>query len=205
MSISRTSPTHTATPSSTGAVTSSTSSSVSGSRTSAYSSRARGQAAISIFARPTIIAGRVSPVAAISAAASSARGTQRAASRSSAESRRLRLESARPSASRTVDTPTISMPKSRSAAIRRTTASCCQSFSPKTARCGRTAWKSFVTTVVTPRKCPGRVFPQSGTVSAATSTAVWKPSGYMARGLGAKITSTPAAAQRAASSSSVRG
>ena len=72
-------------------------------------------------------------------------------------SSRLRLDSARPSASRTVGTPTISMPKSRSAVMRRITASCCQSFSPNTATCGRTAWNSFVTTVVTPRKCPGRV------------------------------------------------
>ena len=49
--------------------------------------------------------------------------------------------------------------------MRRITASCCQSFSPNTATCGRTAWKSLVTTVVTPRKWPGRVRPQSGSVS----------------------------------------
>ena len=36
--------------------------------------------------------------------------------------------------------------------MRRITASCCQSFSPKTATWGRAARKSFVTTVVTPRK-----------------------------------------------------
>src|SRR5437773_1516240 len=55
----------------------------------------------------------------------------------------------------------------------------------KTATSGRTAWKSFVTTVVTPRKCPGRAAPQSGSVRRATSTADWNPSGYIAAALGA--------------------
>ena len=40
-------------------------------------------------------------------------------------------------------------------------ASCWKSFWPNTARCGRTAPKSFVTTVVTPRKWPGRCAPSS--------------------------------------------
>ena len=89
--------------------------------------------------------------------------------------------------------------------MRRMTASCCQSFSPKTATSGRTQWKSFVTTVVTPRKCPGRPRPQSGAVRSATSTAALNPSGYMAPAFGAKTTSTPAAMHRVVSSSSVRG
>ena len=69
--------------------------------------------------------------------------------------------------------------------MRRITASCCQSFSPKTAACGRTAWKSFVTTVVTPRKWPGRLWPQSGSETPATSTPEAKPSGYIAPAGGA--------------------
>ena len=52
--------------------------------------------------------------------------------------------------------------------------------------CGRTRQGHFrgVTTVVTPRKCPCRVRPQSGAASALTSTAVWKPSGYMSAAVG---------------------
>ena len=69
--------------------------------------------------------------------------------------------------------------------MRRMMASCWKSFSPNTATCGRTAWNSFVTTVVTPRKWPGRPAPQSGSASAPGSTKVWKPGGYIAAGLGA--------------------
>src|SRR3569623_2034024 len=46
-------------------------------------------------------------------------------------------------------------------AIRRITASCCQSFSPNTARSGRTWLNSLATTVATPSKCPGRDAPSS--------------------------------------------
>ena len=53
----------------------------------------------------------------------------------------------------------ISTPRSKSAAIRRTSASCCASFSPKTATSGRTSWSSLTTTVSTPAKCPGRDSP----------------------------------------------
>src|SRR5262249_4217358 len=185
LSISRTPPTHTATARSAGPVTSATSARDSGSRLPASSSRACGSAAITAATRPTIVGTAVAPPATASVAASSARGTQRAASRASVDSSRFRLDSARPSASRTVGTPTMSIPKSRSAVIRRITASCCQSFSPNSAQCGRTAWKSFVTTVVTPRKCPGRARPHSGSDTPAISTAEANPSGYMTPAPGA--------------------
>ena len=51
-------------------------------------------------------------------------GTQRAARRSASLSRRLRLDIATPSGSRTVGTPTTSMPKSMSVAMRLMMASC---------------------------------------------------------------------------------
>ena len=43
----------------------------------------------------------------------------------------------------------------------RITWSCCQSFSPKRAACGEVRWKSFATTVATPRKWPGRFAPHN--------------------------------------------
>src|SRR5262245_16425533 len=184
LSISRTPATHTASASSVGPLTSPTVSSEAGSRSSAYSSRACGSASMHAVAAPSTAATRRSPAATTPAAVVSAAGTQRAAGRA-APRRRLRLERATPSSSRTVGTPTISMPKSRSAVMRRMTASCWKSFSPNTATCGRTAWKSLVTTVVTPRKCPGRAAPQSGALSRSTSTCDWNPSGYIAMGAGA--------------------
>ena len=57
--------------------------------------------------------------------------------------------------------PTTSTPKARSRTMARITASCCQSFSPKMATCGRVRLKSLATTVATPRKWPGRLAPQS--------------------------------------------
>ena len=54
-----------------------------------------------------------------------------AVARSCADRNRLREDIARPSASRTVSTPTISSGSSRSATMRLTTCNCCQSFSPK--------------------------------------------------------------------------
>ena len=43
--------------------------------------------------------------------------------------------------------------------MRRSTATCAASFWPKNALSGATMWKSFATTVATPRKCPGRDAP----------------------------------------------
>ena len=72
------------------------------------------------------------PLRAIAAApARRARESTVAAVRSSADSRTLRLDRASPSVSRTVSHPTISTGNDRSRAIRRTTASCWKSFSPK--------------------------------------------------------------------------
>ena len=70
----------------------------------------------------------------------------------------LRLDSARPSGSRTIGQPTTSTGRLRSSAMRVTTASCCASLRPKNAAHGPTIANSFATTVVTPSKCvgPGR-------------------------------------------------
>ena len=76
------------------------------------------------------------------------------------------------------------MPKSRSNVIRRMMASCWWSFSPKIATSGRTARNSLVTTVVTPRKWPGRKVPSIGSPSGPGSTWVWKPAGYMVAAVG---------------------
>ncbi len=64
----------------------------------------------------------------------------------------LRELIASPSASRTVGAATISTGMHRSATMRRMTVSCWKSFSPNTATCGSTMWKSFATTVLTPSK-----------------------------------------------------
>ena len=95
--------------------------------------------------------------------------------RCAASRRTLRLDIASPSGSRTIGAPTISMPRSRSHVIRRITASCWKSFSPNTATSGRTAPNSLVTTVVTPRKWPGRAAPSITSASAPGSTWVSKP------------------------------
>ena len=65
---------------------------------------------------------------------------------------RLRLESARPSGSRTTGQHRTSTGIDRSRTIRRITASCCASFSPKYAEHAPTVSNSLATTVATPRK-----------------------------------------------------
>ena len=69
--------------------------------------------------------------------------------------------------------------------MRRMTVSCWKSFSPNTATSGRQAPKSFVTTVVTPRKWPGRIAPSMTSASAPGSTWVSKPGGYITAAVGA--------------------
>src|SRR5271170_2841481 len=66
-------------------------------------------------------------------------------------------------------------------------------------------WKSLLTTVVTPRKCPGREAPSRRSPSPSTSTQVEAPAGYISSTVGAKIRSTPSASRRAQSVSNVRG
>ncbi len=63
--------------------------------------------------------------------ARSARCSASAAARSAGARRTLRLDSASPSGSRTVGQPTTSTGIDRSATMRRTTANCWKSFSPK--------------------------------------------------------------------------
>jgi hypothetical protein len=72
-----------------------------------------------------------SPAFVNSAAAASARNRHPAASRCSGESSAFRDERARPSGSRTIGQATTSTGSSRSETIRRITASCWASFSPK--------------------------------------------------------------------------
>lgn len=80
----------------------------------------------------------------------------------------------------------------RSLTIRRTIASCCASFSPKNAMSGVAMLKSLQTTVHTPRKCIGLVFPQSCFgISDCISTYVAKPSGYISSTEGWKTMSQP--------------
>lgn len=89
--------------------------------------------------------------------------------------------------------------------MRRTIASCWKSLRPNTATSGRVAPNSFVTTVVTPRKCPGRMGPSNRSASAPGSTWVSNPVGYIVDAVGAYTASTPAARQAARSSSIGRG
>ena len=64
----------------------------------------------------------------------------------------LRDDIASPSGSRTVGRPITSVPRLRSAAMRRITTSCWKSFSPKNAESARLSANSLATTVHTPRK-----------------------------------------------------
>src|SRR5438876_696191 len=77
---------------------------------------------------------------------------------------------ARPSGSRTVGHPTTDTGRSRSWTMRVTRASCWASFSPKYAVHGPARLKSFVTTVKTPPKCPGRDAPSSRVPRGPAST-----------------------------------
>ncbi len=72
-----------------------------------------------------------SPAATADRPAARARARTVAACRSSRERRTLRLERASPSPSRTMGHPTTSTGSDSSRAMRRTTASCWKSFSPK--------------------------------------------------------------------------
>ena len=119
----------------------------------------------------------------------------------------MRLDIARPSGSRTVGQPTTSTGNDRSAAMRRITASCCQSFSPKYAWHGPAMLKSLATTVATPAKCVGRDAPSIDADTSATDTdvSVGVPNGYISSTLGCSTTSTPAASHIAASRSKSRG
>ena len=93
----------------------------------------------------------------------------------------------------------------KSATMRLMMASCWASFCPKKARCGCTMLKSFVTTVHTPRKCPGREAPHSESVSVSMTTKVLWAGAYMSSTSGWKTTSTPWRSQMRASRSRSRG
>ena len=95
------------------------------------------------------------------------------------ESSTLRDESARPSSSRTVSTTRISTSRLRSRTSCFTTATCCASFRPNQAICGRTMFSSFRQTVATPRKCCGRYSDSSPSAAPAGSTQVANPGGYI--------------------------
>ena len=57
-------------------------------------------------------------------------------------------------------------------------------------------FSSFSTIVATPRKCPGRQAPSSGSATAPTSTHVACPGRYISSLLGANTRSVPAAGQQ---------
>ena len=161
--------------------------------------------AVSAAARSAVVS--VTPAACAAAAACSARGIATARRRSSGLRRTLRLERARPSASREVGQATIRTGRSRSAATRRSTTTCCASFQPKYAASGWTAMSSFTTIVATPSKCARpRTAPSNDSATwPATRTVVAKPVGYISAGAGAKTTSTPACSASRRSASSTRG
>src|SRR5205823_2429723 len=118
-----------------------------------------------------------------------------------------RLDIASPSGSRTVGQPTTETGNDRSAAMRRITASCCQSFSPKYASHGPAMLNSLATTVATPAKCVGRDAPSIAADTSATEidVSVGVPNGYISSTLGCRITSTPADSHIKASRSKSRG
>src|SRR5512143_2086578 len=178
---------------------------VSESRASAYSNFARGSASISARAAAASAAAARSPEANNPRARESPRERHRAALRSSPCRYLFRELIARPSASRTIGAPTIRTSMFRSRAIRRMTASCWKSFSPKTATCGFPIISSFATTVATPRKWPGRKAPHSPFETSITSMKVWNPCGYMSATAGRKTAEVPAARSIERSRASSRG
>ena len=99
-------------------------------------------------------------------------GSTGARVRSLSKRYRLRDDSARPSASRTVGTPITRTGRCRSAAMRVTTCNCCQSFSPKKPNSAPTWPNSLATTVATPRKCPGRDAPSQPSAGPAATIVV---------------------------------
>src|SRR5580700_3334757 len=112
---------------------------------------------------------------------------------------------ARPSGSRTIGQATISTRKFRSRTMRRTMATCAASFCPKKAASGSTMWNSLATTVVTPRKWPGRERPSSLLLSPSTVTQVTAPAGYISSTDGANSSATPSLSRSSRSRSKLRG
>lgn len=128
-----------------------------------------------------------------------------ASARCSGERRELRDDMARPSGSRTVGWGMISTGTSRSRTMRRMTASCWKSFSPKTAAWHPVRRKSLRTTVQTPSKWPGRVAPQRPEERRDSETVMERSGWYMDEACGAKTRSTPSFSQAARSESMGRG
>src|SRR5581483_4425575 len=131
LSMRRTAPTRAATATSTSPSSTSTGASVSAATTSAYSSRTRSSVVSTLATTRRSFPASRSPPATSSAPATRPRWITEAASRSAGERFRLRLVMASPSGARTSGQPTISTGRQRSAARRRTTASCWASFLPK--------------------------------------------------------------------------
>ena len=94
---------------------------------------------------------------------------------------------------------------SRSRAIFRSTATWAASFCPKNATSGWTISNSLLTTVATPRKCPGRDAPSSFPLSPSTSTNVFAPGGYISSTDGRKSSSTSSFSSSARSRGRSRG
>ena len=115
--------------------------------------RARRRARASRPARPrAATSASRSPALSDASAAASASCSASARSRSAPCRWTLRLESARPSGSRTVGQTSMRTGRSRSRTSARTTSACWASFWPKYATSGPTMFSSLVTTVVTPSK-----------------------------------------------------
>ncbi len=89
--------------------------------------------------------------------------------------------------------------------MRCTIHACWASFCPNAATCGWITCSSFSTTVVTPRKWPGRLAPSKRADGPSTSTQAGGPAGYTSSGGGANTWSTPAATHRSVSRGRSRG
>ena len=106
-------------------------------------------------------------------AAEGAREREGAAALVGARGGRCGSSMARPSGSRTVGSASMRTGKSRSRAMRRSTATCWASFWPKNATSGATMFSSLATTVRRRRSAPGRAGrPRARRTSPATATVV---------------------------------
>ena len=89
--------------------------------------------------------------------------------------------------------------------MRRITAICWKSFSPKYARVGRVMAKSLLTICATPLKWPGRIAPSITSATGPRSNTRVSGSGYTSSIEGTKAKSTPHSSSIRQSASSVRG
>ena len=159
LSMSRVSPTQRAPATITGRSTRSTGWKLSGSTTSRYSSlklRILSESVLPHAARRSRRPSTPESIASLGGAQRARTEQWRAAARARIEALVARAQRQAVGFAHRRHADDASPARRSRATMRRMIASCCASFSPKYAPSGWTICSSFITTVATPRKCPGR-------------------------------------------------